>query len=51
MNRQNPVPYRTVQEFRSVCHAMRRYGRYSVGHKMKQRKAVAMYLADREVRG
>ena len=47
----NPVSFATVRKFRDVVLSMKRYGKNSCGHKMAQAKAVAVYLAEREVRG
>lgn len=45
-----PITFNTIREFEHVLREMRRYGRNSVGHKIAQRRAVAIYLADREAR-
>jgi len=50
MTKTNPVAFATFRKFRDVVLSMKRYGRNSVGHKMEQRKAVAIYLAEREAR-
>jgi hypothetical protein len=45
-----PITYNTFREFEHVTRERRRYGKNSVGHKIAQRRAVAIYLAERAAR-